>query len=130
MMQTTTRRFDFGIAGAVTSRPCLSGCFRVFGDIETYNGARDTSCGRLAEGNQCYKSWDCSSDHRDPRDNNAATSNASALVPFAAGLGMKVRGSHRLGKMAPIQLRRPVIGRERGDKFGPNVYKLSIETHQ
>jgi len=32
--------------------------------------------------------------------------------------------------MAPIQLRRPVIGRERGDKFGPNVYKLSIETHQ
>jgi len=66
MMQTTTRRFDFGIAGAVTSRPCLSGCFRVFGDIETYNGARDTSCGRLAEGNQCYKSWDCSSYHRDP----------------------------------------------------------------
>jgi hypothetical protein len=65
-----------------------------------------------------------------PRDNNAATSNGSALVPFAAGLGMKVRGSHRLGKMAPIQLRRPVIGRERGDKFGPNVYKLSIETHQ
>jgi len=29
--------------------------------------------------------------------------------------------------MAPIQLRRPVIGRERGDKFGPNVYKLSMK---
>src|SRR5262249_9689225 len=26
MMQTTTRRFDFGIAGAVTSCPRLSGC--------------------------------------------------------------------------------------------------------
>jgi hypothetical protein len=98
MMQTTTRRFDFGIAGAVTSRPCLSGCFRVFGDIETYNGTRDTSCGRLAEGNQCYKSWDARLIIAIPRDNNAATSNASALVPFAAGLGMKVRGSHRLGK--------------------------------
>ena len=62
-----------------------------------------------------------------PRDTNAATSNALA---FATVLGMKVRGSRRLGKMAPIQLRRPVIGRERGDKFGPNVYKLSIETRQ
>ena len=51
-------------------------------------------------------------------------------APLATVLGMKVRGSRRLGKMAPIQLRRPVIGRERGDKFAPNVYKLSIETRQ
>jgi len=65
-MQTTTRHFDFGIAGAAISCPRLSGGFRVFGDIETYNGARDTSRGRLAERNQCYKSQDCSSHHRDP----------------------------------------------------------------
>jgi hypothetical protein len=65
-MQTTTRRFDFGIAGAVTSCPRLSGCFRIFGDIETHNGARDTSRGSMAERNQCYKSQECSSHHRDP----------------------------------------------------------------
>jgi len=29
-----------------------------------------------------------------PRDTNAATSNASALVPLATGLGMKVRADH------------------------------------
>src|SRR6516225_2068293 len=57
-MQTTTRRFDIGFAGAVTSCPRLSGCFRVFGDIETNDGARDRSkqqharCGRLAKRNQ------------------------------------------------------------------------------
>src|SRR5215510_11380130 len=98
MMQTTTRRFDFGIAGAVTSCPLLSGCFRIFGDIETYNGARDTGCGRLAERNQCYKSWDCSSHHRDRRDTNVATSNATVLIPLATSLGMRVCGSHRPGK--------------------------------
>jgi hypothetical protein len=66
-MQTTTRRFDFGIAGAVTSCPRFCGSFRVFGDIETNNGARDMACcGRLAECNQCYKGWDCSSHHHDP----------------------------------------------------------------
>jgi hypothetical protein len=64
-MQTTTCRFDFGIARAVTSRPRLSGCFGVFGDIETNNGARDMTkqrhgcCGRLAERNQSCKGWDC-----------------------------------------------------------------------
>jgi hypothetical protein len=70
-MQTTTRRFDFGIAGAVTSRPRLSGGFRVFGDIETNNGARDMAeqrhaCrGCLAERNQNRKGWNCSSHHHD-----------------------------------------------------------------
>jgi hypothetical protein len=71
-MQTTTRHFDFGIAGAVTSCPRLSGCFRVFGDIEANNGARDMAkqrhaCRRrLAERNQGCKGWDCSSQHHDP----------------------------------------------------------------
>jgi hypothetical protein len=60
-MQTMARRFDFGIAGAVTSCPPLSGCFGVFGDIEANNGARDmpkerhACCGRLAECNQRCK---------------------------------------------------------------------------
>jgi hypothetical protein len=64
-MQTTTRRFDFGIAGAVTSCPLLGGSFRVSGDIETNNGARDMAkqrhacCGRLAERNQNCKGWNC-----------------------------------------------------------------------
>jgi len=39
-MQTTTRRFDFGIAVPLTACPLFSGCFRVFGDVETNNGAR------------------------------------------------------------------------------------------
>jgi hypothetical protein len=57
-VQTTTRRFDIGFAGAVTSCPRLSGCFRVLGDIETNDGARDMTkqqyarCGRLAKRNQ------------------------------------------------------------------------------
>src|SRR5438309_1733943 len=56
-MQTMMRRFDFGIAGAVASCPPLSGCFRVFGNIKTNNGAGDMAkqrhaCrGRLAECN-------------------------------------------------------------------------------
>jgi hypothetical protein len=63
MMQTTTRRFDFGIAGAVTSCPLLSSCFRVFRDIETNNGAGDACCRRLTERNQCDKGWNYSSQH-------------------------------------------------------------------
>jgi len=71
-MQTTTRRFDIGFAGAVTSCPRLGGCFRVFGDIETNDGARDMAeqqharCGRLAERNQRREGQDCSSHHHDP----------------------------------------------------------------
>ena len=47
-MQTTTRRFNFGIACAATSCPLLSRRFRVFGDIETNNGARDLAKQRHA----------------------------------------------------------------------------------
>ena len=43
---------------------------------------------------------------------------------------MMVRGFHWLAYLASTQLRRPVIGGERSDKSRPNVYKLSIESHQ
>ena len=71
-VQTTTRRFDIGFAGAVTSCPRLSGCFRVLGDIETNDGASDMTkqqyarCGRLAKRNQRREGQDCSSHHHDP----------------------------------------------------------------
>jgi hypothetical protein len=42
---------------------------------------------------------------------------------------MKVRGFHWLAYLAPNQLRRPLIGGERSDKSRPNVYKLSMESH-
>jgi hypothetical protein len=32
--------------------------------------------------------------------------------------------------LAPIRLRRPLIGAERSDKSRPNVYNLSIESDQ
>jgi hypothetical protein len=70
-VQTMTCRFDFGIAGTVASCPPLSGWFRVFGDIETDNGAGDVAkerhacCGCLAECNQCCKAQDCASHHHE-----------------------------------------------------------------
>ena len=61
---------------------------------------------------------------------NAAISNASVLLALAIDFGMKVLGFHWPAYLAPIPLRRPVIGGERSDKSRPNVYKLSIESHQ
>jgi hypothetical protein len=129
-MQTTTRRFDFGIAGALISCPLLSGCFRVFGDIETYNGAGDTGRGRLAERNQCCKSQDCSSHHRDPRDINAATSNASLDSARHWSWDEGARTTLVRKKWHPSSSAVQSLAGSTGEKFGPNVYKLSIETHQ
>ena len=60
---------------------------------------------------------------------NAAISNASVLVPLAIGLGMQVRGFHWPSYLTPIQLRRRAVGGERSSKSCPNVYKLSICSH-
>src|SRR5690349_4974414 len=85
-MQTMTRRFDVGIAGAMTSRPSLSSCLRVFGDIETNKGARDMTkqrhaCrGRLAQRNQCCKGWDCSS-HDDESPVKKRSQDEGARIP-------------------------------------------------
>lgn len=88
-MQTMTRRFDFGFAGAVTSCPFLSGYLGILGDIETNNGARDVAkqrraCrGSLAHRYQCCKSQDCASHHHDsPRE--ARNSTGPYLAPNVA----------------------------------------------
>jgi hypothetical protein len=66
-----------------------------------------------------------------PRDTNAATSNASVLIPLATGLGMKGARTTPTGKKwHPFSSAVQSLAGSAGGKFGPNVYKLSIETHQ
>src|SRR3974390_3470013 len=130
-MQTTTRRFNFGIVCAATSCPLLSRRFRVFGDIATNNGARDLAkqrharCGRLAERNQSRKGWDFSSHHhKSPREGtNAAISKASVLGT-ARHRSLGGRCAESIGRDPPAkQIGQPSgsavhsIGGERGDKF-------------